>query len=234
LGLRAKEGSAVPETSTINSELPRTGLFLPGEAANALTHGAGAFLSLAALCVLLGLTLPHGDPWRVIGCGVYGLSLLTLYTCSALAHAARSQRKRKLLERLDHAAIYGLIAGTYTPFALVNLRDGIGWLLLGAVWSMAIAGMILKMLFGTNWQRLSLAGYIGMGWFAVLTLKPLADHVPVEAIAWLVAGGIAYTVGVPFYVSKGRHAHAIWHLFVIIGSACHFLAVLNAAVLPEG
>ncbi len=200
----------------------------PEELANALTHGAGLVASLVALPVLVLAATHGGDALQIVGAGVFGMTLILLYGASAAYHAALPSPRKLMLRRIDHSAIYLLIAGTYTPFALGPLRGPWGWSLLGAVWTMAVIGVVIKSMraFGQGW--LSTALYVGMGWFAVVAVGPLVSRVGWSGLQWLLAGGLAYTGGVVFYATdrRLRFGHAIWHLFVLAGSACHFVAVL--------
>ncbi len=198
------------------------------ELANSLTHGLGVVITLVAGPLLVILALGTGDPWRVVAAAVYATTLLLLFTSSMLYHALRSPRAKAVFQRIDHAAIYLLIAGTYTPFTLVTLRGPWGWSLFGIVWGLAIAGVALKGAFGARLPMLSTAVYLGMGWLMVVALRPLTLHVAPRGIVWLVAGGLFYTGGVVFYVrdERRRYHHAIWHLFVLAGSMSHFCAVL--------
>jgi hemolysin III len=195
------------------------------------THGVGLVLSIAGLVVLLVLSIRHGTAWHIVGCSIYGSSLTCLYLASTLYHGALAPRLKRVLKILDHSAIYLLIAGTYTPFLLVNLRGGWGWFLLGIVWGCAIAGIIFKLWFVDHFKMLSTALYLLMGWLVLIAAKPLVAHVSSAGLRWLVAGGIAYTAGVVFYASRRiPYSHAVWHLFVIAGSVCHYMAVLYAVV----
>jgi hemolysin III len=203
------------------------------ELAHSVTHAVGWVLSLIGLVVLLVLTARTGDPWRVVTCMVYASTLVLLYATSTLYHALSTTRARHVFQVLDHSAIFLLIAGTYTPFALVTLRGPWGWTLFGIIWSLAVAGVALKAVFGPKWPILSTALYIGMGWTVVVAAKPLVASVPAAAIAWLVAGGLAYTGGVVFFAwGRLRYSHAVWHLFVLAGSICHYVAVLRYVALP--
>jgi len=203
------------------------------ELAHSLTHGVGWALSLAGLVVLVVLTLRGGDPWRVVACTVYAVTQVLLYGASTLYHALSRTRARHVFQVLDHSAIFLLIAGTYTPFALVSLRGPWGWALMAIVWSLAAGGIVLKAVFGPRWPILSTALYIAMGWTVVIAAKPLLAAVPGAAIVWLAAGGIAYTGGVVFYAwGRLRYSHAVWHLFVLGGSICHYIAVLRYVALP--
>jgi hemolysin III len=201
------------------------------EIANSITHGIGALLSVAALVVMLVTAALHHSTWHVVACAVYGVSLILLYTCSTLYHAIRAPRAKYVFKILDHAAIYVLIAGTYTPFTLVSLRGAWGWSLFGVVWTLAAAGIAFKCFFVDRMVTLSTTVYILMGWCAVVAVKPLFDALSWNGFAWLLAGGLSYTIGVIFFAMRRRYAHAIWHLFVIGGSLCHFYAVYRY-VLP--
>ena len=198
------------------------------ELAHSLTHGVGWIASIGGLVVLVVATARQGDPWRIVACSVYAATLVLLYGASTLYHALSGTRARHVFQVLDHSAIFLLIAGTYTPFALVNLRGPWGWTIFGVVWGLAVAGITLKACFGPRWPILSTAIYVAMGWTVVVAVKPLLLHVPPGAIAWLVAGGFAYTGGVAFYAwGRLRYSHAVWHLFVLAGSVCHYIAVLR-------
>jgi hemolysin III len=203
------------------------------ELANALTHGVGAVAAAAGATVLLVLASLHGDAWQVVGSAVFGATLVLLYTASTVYHAARTPRVKARLRMLDHCAIYLLIAGTYTPFTLVGLRGGWGWSLLGVIWALAVAGVVFKLFFIERFHRLSTALYVAMGWLVVVAAVPMAQRLPAVTLAWMVAGGLAYTAGTFFYHGRRPWAHAVWHLFVMAGSACHFAAVATQ-VLPAG
>jgi hemolysin III len=197
------------------------------EVAHSVTHGIGLLGAVAGLFLLVVLAAATHDPWRITACAIYASTLVLLYGTSTLYHALSATRARNVFRVLDHSAIYLLIAGTYTPFALVSLRGPWGWTLLAIVWSLALAGVTMKAVFGARWPIISTALYIAMGWVVIIAVKPLVAHVPPAGIAWLVAGGLAYTGGVVFYAwTKLRYSHAIWHLFVLAGSACHYIAVV--------
>ena len=197
------------------------------EVAHSVTHGIGLLGAVAGLVLLLVLAAATRDPWRITACAIYASTLVLLYGTSTLYHALSATRARDLFRVLDHSAIYLLIAGTYTPFAQVSLRGPWGWTLLAIVWSLALAGVTMKAVFGARWPIISTALYIAMGWVVIIAVKPLVAHVPPAGIAWLVAGGLAYTGGVAFYAwTKLRYSHAIWHLFVLAGSVCHYIAVV--------
>jgi len=203
------------------------------ELANTLTHGAGAVTSLGAGIALTWLATLSGDLWRIIGAAVFSLSLVLLYTASALYHGAPHGRAKARLEIFDHCAIYLLIAGTYTPFTLVSLHGAWGWSLFGVIWSLAIAGVVFKLIFSTRFKLISTLFYIGMGWLVVVAVVPMSQALTLATMGWLLAGGLAYTGGTLFYHNQRiPFAHAIWHLFVIAGSVCHFIAV--SATLVTG
>lgn len=196
------------------------------EVANALTHGFGLLLSATGLVALVVLSALYGDIWQVVGCSVYGAALVTMYLASTLYHSVRNPRVKQALRVVDHICIYLLIAGTYTPFTLVNLRGAWGWSLFAVVWSVALIGIFCKLRFGHRGEWFSLAAYIAMGWICLLGVKPILAALPTAAIVWLVAGGLSYTVGTIFYARDHiRFFHAVWHLFVLAGSVFHFIAV---------
>jgi hemolysin III len=198
------------------------------EVANALTHGLGAVASLAGAVWLISRAVRFGDAWQLAGAAAFGASLLLLYTASTLYHAVRHHVAKARLRVFDHCAIFVLIAGTYTPFTLVALRGGWGWSLFGVVWTLAVAGVIFKLFFTGRYDRLSTAIYLAMGWLVVVAAVPMVRALSVTALLWLAAGGLAYTAGTLFYHNQRiPYAHAIWHLFVLGGSACHFVAVLS-------
>jgi hemolysin III len=202
------------------------------ELANAVTHGLGLGLSIVGFVVLLVLAALRGTPWHIVACAIYGSTLVCLYAASTLYHAVPSPRFKRALRIFDHSAIYLLIAGTYTPFLLVNLRGAWGWSLFGVVWGLAVAGIVFKFWFVERFGFLSTAVYVGMGWLVVIAAKPVFAHVTAATLVLLLAGGLFYTGGIIFYASKRiPYAHAIWHLFVLGGSTCHYFAVLRS-VLP--
>jgi hemolysin III len=203
------------------------------ELANSVTHGVGLALSVAGLVILVVLASLRGSAWHIVTCSVYGATLVALYAASTVYHSVREPRAKRILQVFDHSAIYLLIAGTYTPFALVNLRGVWGWTLLGLVWALAAGGILFKIFAGIRFPKLSTLVYILMGWLAVIAIRPILTHVPLGGIAWLFAGGFAYTFGVVFYASKRvPYNHAIWHVFVLVGSICHYFAVMFY-VLPR-
>jgi hemolysin III len=196
------------------------------EIANSVTHGLGLAASLAAAPVLI-VFAARRDAWQVVGSSVFAATLIALYAASTLYHSLPSSRAKRVFRVLDHGAIYLLIAGTYTPFTLGVLRGAWGWTLLGLVWGLAAVGVVFKSVRGFHHPRLSTAVYLLMGWLVVIAIKPLVSNVSFAGLMWLLAGGLSYTVGVVFYaLDHKRYVHAVWHLFVLGGSACHCVAVL--------
>ncbi|MFN3310632.1 MAG: PAQR family membrane homeostasis protein TrhA [Thermomonas sp.] len=201
----------------------------PGEElANALTHGVGAAAALAGGAVLVTLVAIHGDGWQLAGAIVFGVALLLLYTASTLYHAISHPVAKGRLKVFDHCAIYLLIAGTYTPFTLVGLRGVVGWWLFGAIWVLALAGVVFKLFYTGRFRRLSTLIYLAMGWLVVVAAGPLLRALDAATLGWLLAGGVAYTLGTLFYLRpRMRWSHAIWHGFVIAGSVCHYISVMH-------
>lgn len=197
------------------------------ELANSITHGLGLVLSVAGLAVLIVFAALRGNAWHVVSCSVFGATLVLLYSASMVYHIVRSPRAKRLWKILDHSSIYLLIAGTYTPFTLVNLRGGWGWTLFGLVWGLALLGILFKVFFVDRYVIASTAVYLAMGWIAVIAVKPLLASVADGGLVLLLAGGLAYSLGVVFF-AWGRlpFNHAVWHLFVLAGSICHYFAVL--------
>lgn len=205
------------------------------ELANALSHGLGIVLSLVAVTLLAVFAALNGTTRHIVSFSIYGATLVLLYTASTLYHSFRNPRAKQILRVCDHAAIYLLIAGTYTPFALVVLPGAFGWTLFGLAWGMAATGVLLKLLFVGRFHGVALGLYLAMGWLIVIGIKPLVQSVPGPGLALLVAGGLLYTGGVAFYANKRiPWNHAIWHLFVLGGSVCQFFAVLFYALPWEG
>jgi hemolysin III len=202
-------------------------LTLAEEIANSVTHGIGLVASLVGLPVLVVAAAGRADAMHVVGCSVFAASLITLYAASTIYHALPPSRAKQTFRVLDHSAIFLLIAGTYTPFTLGVLRGAWGWTLFGVVWSLAALGIAFKTLLGIRYPRASTLTYILMGWLIVVAMRPMSLRVPAAGVAWLVAGGLLYTGGVAFFAwERQRHSHAAWHLAVLGGSVCHFLAVL--------
>jgi len=199
---------------------------LRDEIASAITHGLGAIAALAGGSVLITLTAIYGDAWQLATTIVFSATLLLLYVASTLYHAIPHPGAKARLQVFDHCAIYLLIAGTYTPFTLIGLRGPWGWGLFTAIWTLAAAGVVFKLFFTGRFRLLSTFIYLGMGWAVVVAIKPLLHSVDAFSLGWLLAGGLFYTLGTWFYQRDSvRYFHAIWHLFVLAGSVCHFVAV---------
>ena len=198
-----------------------------GERFNSYSHLLGAVLAAGGAAVLIVLAAGQGNPWKIVSCSIYGAMLLLLYLFSTLYHSSRG-RAKDVFRKLDHYAIYLLIAGTYTPFTLVTLQGAWGWSLFGVVWGMALLGIVVDSLPWDKRRILPVVIYLAMGWLALIALKPLLNALPPAGFAWLLAGGLFYTVGIGFYALERwiRHGHGIWHLFVLAGSACHYFARL--------
>lgn len=200
------------------------------EVANSVSHGTGFVAALVGTPFLLAEVARVGGPADLVGAAVFMVTVMVAYLASSLYHAVPWPRAKGVLRAVDHGSIFLLIAGTYTPFTLGVLRGGWGWTLFGLVWTLALAGIVMKSLGGVRLHKLSLAAYLGMGWLIVIAIVPLAERMPAAGLAWLVAGGLAYTGGVLFYaLDRYRYCHFIWHLFVIAGTGCHFAAVMGYA-----
>lgn len=199
-----------------------------GEKFNSYTHLIGSIASVIGLFVLLYISVREGELYKIISFTIYGVSLVALYTCSTLYHSFRGKWKA-IFQKLDHIAIYLLIAGTYTPFTLVTLRGEIGWIVFGLVWGLAITGILIDTFKSDKHRIIPLAIYLSMGWLVVLFIEPLMEGISMQAMNWLIAGGLFYTMGVIFYVFSNRHklAHGIWHLFVMAGSLSHFITIAH-------
>lgn len=198
------------------------------EIANSLSHGIGLLLAIASIPILVVAAAGHAGAAEITGVSIFGATMVLAYLSSALYHALPAGKGKRVMQLVDHSTIFLLIAGTYTPFTLGALWGAWGWSLFGVVWGLALIGLILKTCVGTRYQNLSLGLYLAMGWLILIAIQPLYLHVPAWGLFWLVAGGLAYTLGVVFFVldERVRYAHAIWHVFVLIGSCCHFVAVL--------
>lgn len=197
-----------------------------GEKFNSISHIIGAVAAAAGLVALVVLAARQGDPWKIVSFSIYGTTLLLLYTFSTLYHSLRGKAKR-IFRKLDHHSIYLLIAGTYTPFTLVTLRGAWGWSLFGIIWSLAAFGIALESMPRKGPRILPVVIYLVMGWLCLIALEPLLQTLPENGFAWLLAGGIFYTVGVAFYALDDRvpHFHGIWHLFVLAGSISHYVTI---------
>lgn len=203
------------------------------EIANSITHGIGAGLSVAGLIVLVVLATLYGDVWQIVSFSVYGSSLIVLYLVSTLYHSFQNPRVKRVFRIIDHASVRLLIAGTYTPFLLVSLRGAWGWTLLAIIWGLALLGMGFEAFLIGRFQRISTLSYVLMGWLGVVAVKQMLVSIPTGGLVWLAVGGVLYTVGVVFYAwRKLPYNHATWHLFVLAGSVCHYLAIL-LYLLPE-
>lgn len=200
---------------------------LTEEVVNTLLCGLGLLLSVAGLAALVTPAALHGDAWQVVSFSIYGASLITLFAASALYHAVQAQRIKRIFEIVDQSAIYLLIAGTYTPFTLVTIRGALGWVLFGVIWGLAAVGIAVTWWFPAEKLRLfSSLSYLVMGWLILIGAGPLIEKLPVAGILWLTAGGVLYSAGVPLFLCKKMpFAHTIWHLFVLGGSLCHYVAV---------
>ncbi|MEJ2368674.1 MAG: hemolysin III family protein [Acidobacteriota bacterium] len=205
------------------------------EIVNSVTHGVGLGLAITGLVVLVTLSALYSSPWAVVGSSIYGATLVILYSASTVYHSLKKGRAKRFFRILDHVSIYLLIAGTYTPLTLVNLRGAWGWTLFGVIWGLAFLGIFLKTTLGHRIRVLSPILYLIMGWLAVVALHPLMLTVPHPGLVLLFAGGAAYTAGVIFFAldTKVPYFHGIWHLFVLAGSVLHFFAIM-VAILPHG
>ncbi len=200
------------------------------EIANSVSHGIGLIGALAVTPILIVVASQHGGATRIVAASVFGATMILMYLMSTLYHALPEGRAKSIFHMLDHCAIYVLIAGTYTPFALVVLGGGWGWSIFGVVWGLAVAGIVFKIVGRMRYPVLSTTIYVVMGWLVIIAIKPLWQQMPLSGVIWLCAGGMAYTLGVTFYAAKGiRYHHLVWHLFVLTGTACHFIAVLKYA-----
>jgi hemolysin III len=197
------------------------------EIANAVSHGVGFVAALLVAPLIILNAIPHGAA-AVVGASLFAATVPLLYLTSTLYHSLADNRAKRVFQVLDHSAIYLLIAGTYTPFLLGPLRGPWGWSLLGTIWGLALLGVVFKSVRGMRYPGLSTALYVAMGWLVLVAVRPLWLHVPASGLAWLAAGGVAYTAGVLFYAADHRrYAHFVWHLFVMLGTACHVVAVMG-------
>lgn len=213
---------------------PRIGYYPPfEEKLNVITHAFGFALSILGLILLIIKAYEYGNVLHLVSFSIFGASMILLYAASTLYHSAKKPLLRYRLNILDHASIYILIAGTYTPFALITLNGIVGWVIFGVVWSMALAGVILKLFYTGKYNLLSTSMYVLMGWIIVFAIKPLLNNLDLPGLLWLFAGGISYTLGAVFFsIDKIRFNHAIFHLFVLLGSFCHYISIY-LYVLPE-
>lgn len=205
-----------------------------GERLNSISHLVGAALAAVGLVILVVAAARQGDPWKIVSFSIYGTTLVLLYVFSTLYHSVPGNAK-SVFRKLDHNAIYLLIAGTYTPFVLIPLRGPWGWTLFGVIWGLALLGIAMESFPGESRKIVRIAIYLAMGWLMIIAARPLVQRLPNGALAWLAAGGLCYSGGVAFYAADKRikHAHGVWHIFVMAGSAAHYLAVL-LYVAPPG
>ena len=203
------------------------------EICNCTIHGIGIILSIAALVILASFSAVYGNAWTIVSSVIFGVSMILLYTASTFYHAIPNIQAKQILKRFDHISIYYLIAGSYTPFLLVNLRGAMGWTIFGIIWGLAIVGTVLKLTLSNNGTKFwSISLYLLMGWLIVFASKPLLNNINHIGLVFLILGGLFYTGGVAFYVWKSKkYTHAIWHFFVLTGTIMHFFAVLYGCVL---
>lgn len=202
------------------------------ETLNIITHGLGLLLSIVALVILIVFASIKGTVWHIVSFSIYGASLVTLYLASTLFHSVRKQSLRNKLNVFDHSAIYFLIAGTYTPFLLVTIRGPWGWSLFGVIWGLAIGGLIFKLFFTGKYDVVSALIYVAMGWLIIIAIKPMNENLSSDGLMWLIGGGLSYMIGAVFYLMhKLPYNHAIFHIWVLLGSFAHFIAVFRY-VLP--
>lgn len=205
------------------------------EAVNVASHGSAFVLSIVALVFLIERALDSGSRLALVSFTIFGFSLVISYGVSTLYHATKMPGRRGRLRIMDHASIYLLIAGTYTPFTLITLQGVVGWVIFGVSWSMALTGTVLKLFFTGRFSRLSTLMYVFMGWLILFAIVPLVENLPARGLYWLVGGGIAYSVGALLYSIRGiPFNHAMFHLFTMLGSACHFMAVFFYVLMPSG
>lgn len=204
------------------------------EFANVATHAAGVLLSIVALILMVVYAVHNGDVYHIVSVSIFGATLILLYLMSTLYHVFRHPTVKHVFRVFDHSCIYLLIAGSYTPFTLVTLRGGWGWTLFGLTWGLALCGIVFKIFFTKRFDILATLTYIALGWLVLIAIKPVLHSIPSGGLAWLVAGGLLYTFGVVFYLWRRiPYHHAIWHLFVMGGSFCHFLAVYYYVLPPQ-
>lgn len=202
-------------------------LSLGEEIFNSITHGIGTLLSVAALVTLIVIAVMKGSVWHVVSFTIFGSTLVLLYLSSTLYHSFTSEKLKNLFARFDHAAIFLLIAGTYTPFLLTSLRSTLGWVMFGIIWGLAIAGVVIRSIYLTRFRKLMVALYLGMGWLMIIAVGPMMENLPKMSLLFLLLGGIFYSVGVIFYVWRNlKYGHGIWHIFVLAGSIMHYFAVI--------
>jgi hemolysin III len=201
------------------------------EIANAITHGLGLMLAIGGLAVMVTLAALRGSAWHVVGCSIYGATLVLLYLSSTLYHALPGPKTKRIFRIFDHSAIYLLIAGTYTPFILVRLRTPLGITLLSIVWTISIVGIVFKSVRVDGWAIVSTTLYAILGWLAIIAAGPLVHALTWRGMMWLIAGGVSYTAGIVFFAFDRKYFHAVWHVFVLGGSVTHYFAILFFVVL---
>jgi hemolysin III len=208
-------------------ERNRRQLSIAEEIVNSITHGIGVLLSIAALVILVVFAALHGNAWHIVSFTIFGVSLIVLYTASTLYHSFTGEKVKNIFARFDHASIFLLIAGTYTPILLTTLRGTLGWVLFGIIWATAITGIVIRSIYLHRFRKIMVAIYLIMGWMFVFALKSVIHNLPAVSLWFLVIGGITYSLGVVFYAWRNLpYGHGIWHLFVLGGSICHFFAIL--------
>jgi hemolysin III len=208
-------------------ETHRRELTIAEEIVNSITHGIGVLLSIAALIILVVMASLHGDTWHIVSFAIFGASMIILYTASTLYHSFTSLKIKNVFARLDHASIFILIAGTYTPILLTTLRGIMGWILFGIIWGTAVTGIVIRSIYLHKFRKLMVAVYLIMGWMFVFALKSVVTNLPSISLWFLLTGGLSYSIGVIFYSWRNlRFGHGIWHLFVLGGSIMHFFAIL--------
>ena len=209
------------------NQASRRSLTLGEEIFNSITHGVGILLSITALVILVVVAATRGDGWHVVSFAIFGTSLILCYTSSTLYHSITNTRIKNIFARFDHAAIFLLIAGTYTPILLTTLRGTVGWVMFGIIWGMAITGIVIRSIYLNRFRKLMVAIYLIMGWMFVFTLKSVILNMPQISQVFLLTGGLSYSIGVIFYAWRRLpFGHGIWHLFVLAGSTLHFFAIL--------
>lgn len=214
------------------NQLPYT---IAEEIASCSCHGLGIVLGVAALAVLTAFASITGNPWKIVSSAIFASSMIILYSTSTVYHALTNPRAKGILKKFDHIAIYYLIAGTYTPFLLVNLRGKIGWTIFGIIWGLALLGTVLKLITSTNGAKVwSILLYLIMGWMIVFASKALLANLNTTGLVFLILGGLFYTLGIPFYIWKSKkYTHAVWHTFVLCGTIMHFFAILFGCILAN-
>jgi hemolysin III len=224
--LAATHNTAIGEMMNHRARQPQRYDSIGEEIASSITHGIGAGLSVAGLVLLVVLAAMYGDVWRIVSFSIYGTTLIILYLASTLYHSFRNRRVKKIFKIFDHSTIFLLIAGTYTPFLLISLRGVWGWTLFAIIWGLAVLGVVFKALFIDRFRKLSVLIYILMGWLCLIAVRQMVVRIPLGGLIGLTAGGVLYTSGIIFYAwRKLKFSHAIWHLFVLGGSICHYSAI---------